>query len=74
VAPPLVPPQLHVHGPVPATEDAVPAEQRLADGLDDTVVPLADPHTPLTGAEPAFTATVVLAAGDVPPLPEHVSV
>jgi hypothetical protein len=49
VAPPLEPPQLHVQGPVPATDDTVPAEQRLAEGLDDTLVPFADPHTPLTG-------------------------
>ena len=48
--PPLEPPQLHVHGPEPATDDTVPAEQRLAVGLDDTLVPFADPHTPLTGA------------------------
>jgi len=74
LAPPLEPPQLHVHGPEPATDDAVPAEQRPAEGRDDTVVPFADPHTPLTGAGPAFTATVVLAAGEVPPLPVHVSV
>jgi hypothetical protein len=74
LAPPLEPPQLHVHGPDPATVDAVPAEQRLAEGLDDTVVPFADPHTPLTGAALAPTATVVLAAGDVPPVPEHVRV
>ena len=47
--PPLEPPQLHVHGPEPATDDTVPAEQRLAVGLDDTLVPFADPHTPLTG-------------------------
>ena len=74
VVPPLEPPQLHVHGPEPATDDAVPVEQRLAEGLDDTVVPFADPHTPLTGAVAAFTATVVLAAGAVPPLPVQVSV
>ena len=72
--PPLEPPQLHVHGPAPATDDAAPVAQRPAEGLDDTVVPFADPHTPPTGAEPAFTATVVLAAGDVPPLPVQVSV
>jgi hypothetical protein len=70
----LEPLQLHVHGPEPATDDAVPAEQRPAVGEDDTVVPFADPHTPLTGAGPAFTATVVLAAGEVPPAPVHVSV
>jgi hypothetical protein len=74
VVPPLEPPQLHVHGPEPATDDAVPAEQRLAEGLDDAVVPFADPHTPPTGAGPAFTATVVLTAGEVPPLPVHVRV
>ena len=74
LAPPLEPPQLHVHGPEPATDDAVPAEQRLVEGLDDAVVPFADPHKPLTGAGAAFTATVVLAAGDVPPLPVQVSV
>ena len=74
VAPPLAPPQLHVHGPEPATDDAVPAEQRLAEGLDDAVVPFADPHTPLPGAVPALTATVVVAAADVPPLPVQVSV
>ena len=49
LVPPLEPPQLHVHGPEPATVDAVPVEQRLAEGADDTVVPLAAPHTPLTG-------------------------
>lgn len=74
VVPPLDPPHVHVHGPEPDTDEAVPAEQRLVDGADATVVPLADPHTPLMGAGPAFTATVVLAAGDVPPLPVHVSV
>src|SRR5262245_8763311 len=75
VLPPFEPPQLHIHGPEPATDDAVPAEQRLVEGLDDAVVPFDDPHTPLTGAGlAAFTATVVLAAGDVPPLPVQVSV
>ena len=73
LVPPLEPPQLHVHGPEPATDDTVPAEQRLAEGLDDAVVPFADPHAPLTGVWLAFTATVVLAAGDVPPLPVQVN-
>jgi len=72
--PPLEPSQLHVHGPMPATDDSVPAEQRPTEGLDDTVVLFADPHTPLTGVWLAFTATVVLAAEDVPPLPVQVSV
>ena len=75
VVPPLEPPQLHARGPVPATDDAVPAEQRLVEGADDAVVPFADPHTPLTGAgAAALTATVVLAAEDIPPLPIQVSV
>jgi hypothetical protein len=73
VVPPLEPPQLQVHGPAPATDDAVPVEQRLAEGLDDTVVPFADPHTPLTGAWAAFTATVTLTV-DLPALPVQVSV
>jgi hypothetical protein len=46
----VVPPQLHVHGPEPATDDAVPVEQRLVEGADDTVVPFADPHAPFTAA------------------------
>jgi hypothetical protein len=74
VVPPLEPPQLHVHGPEPATDDAVPAEQRLAEGIDDAVVPFADPHEPLTAAAAAFTATVALAGADVPPLPLQLSV
>ena len=74
VAPPFEPTQFHVHGPEPATDDAAPAVQRLVEGLDDIVVPFADPHAPLTGAGLAFITTVALAAGDVPPLPEHVSV
>ena len=73
LAPPLEPPQLHVHGPEPATDDAVPAEQRLAEGLDDAVVPFADPHVPITAAAAAFTVTVVLAGADVPPLPLQLS-
>ena len=74
VVPPLEPPQLHIHGPEPATDDVVPAEQRLVEGADDAVVPFADPHTPATGAGAALTATVVLAAADVPLLPLQLSV
>jgi hypothetical protein len=73
VVPPLEPPQLHVHGPEPATDDDVPVEQRLAEGADDAVVPFADPHAPLTATVAACTATVVLATGDVPPAPVQVS-
>ncbi len=74
LVPPLEPPQLHVHGPEPATDDDVPAEQRLVEGADDAVVPFADPHAPLTATGTALTATVVLATEDVPPAPVQVSV
>jgi hypothetical protein len=43
--------------------------QSAVEGLVDAVAPFADPHTPFTGAALAFTTTVALAAGDVPPLP-----
>jgi hypothetical protein len=48
VLPPLLPAQLHDHGPVPLTVDAVPAVQRLVVGLVPTVNPFDEPHTPLT--------------------------
>jgi hypothetical protein len=74
VVPPFEPPQLHVHGPAPATDDDEPVEQRLLEGADDAVVPFADPHAPLTATGLALTVTVVLAAADVPPIPAQVSV
>ena len=74
VEPPLEPPQLHVHGPEPATADDVPIEQRLAEGADDALVPFADPQAPLTATGAAVTTTVVLAAADLPPIPVQVSV
>jgi hypothetical protein len=74
VVPPLEPPQLHVHGPEPATDDDVPVEQRVVEGADDAVMPFADPHAPLTATAPAVTTTVLLAAEDVPPVPVQVSV
>ncbi|MCB2050565.1 MAG: hypothetical protein KDE63_03960 [Novosphingobium sp.] len=43
-----LPLQLQFHGPVPDTADAVPVEQRLEVGALETVVPLAEPQTPLT--------------------------
>jgi hypothetical protein len=64
LVPPLEPPQLHVHGPEPATDDDLPAEQRLVEGADDALVPFADPHEPLTATAAAFTATVVLATAE----------
>ena len=71
---PLEPPQFHVHGPEPATDDDVPVEQRLVEGADDALVPLTDPHVPLTATgAAAFTATVVLATEDLPPAPMQIS-
>jgi hypothetical protein len=67
--PPLDPPQFHVHGPEPATVDAVPAVQSAVEGAAEAVMPFADPHAPFTGAEVAFTTTVAVAGGDVPPVP-----
>ena len=46
VSPPLEPAQVQVHGPVPLSVEAVPAEQRLAVGAVVSVLPLAEPHTP----------------------------
>ena len=48
VVPPPLPAQDHDHGPLPPTDDAVPAVQRLAVGLALTVAPFEEPHTPLT--------------------------
>ena len=48
--PPLLPVQLHDHGPEPLTKEAVPALQRLVAGALLTVVPFAEPQAPLTGA------------------------
>ena len=56
------------------TAVGVPVEQRLVEGADDTVVPFADPHAPLTATAPAPAVTVVLATEDVPPGPVQVSV
>jgi hypothetical protein len=52
VEPPLLPAQLHFHGPLPLTADAVPAAQRLAVGALVSVAPLEEPHLPLTAAAP----------------------
>jgi hypothetical protein len=51
VAPPPLPAQLHVYGPVPATADAVPALHRFAVGFALTVVPFAAPQAPLTAPD-----------------------
>ena len=49
VVPPLAPAQLHAHGPLPLTVDAVPALQRLAVGALLSVPPFEAPHAPFTG-------------------------
>ena len=63
--PPLLPAQLHAHGPLPLTVDAVPAVQRFAVGAVLTDAPFEEPHAPFTGARTAFDAEQVAV---VPPL------
>ena len=48
--PPFCAEQLHFHGPVPLTADAVPAEQRFVVGALLSIAPPDDPHLPLIGA------------------------
>src|SRR4051794_398418 len=48
VAPPLLPPQLQLQGPLPVTPEALPTSQRLVIGAFAAATPLADPQTPLT--------------------------
>ena len=68
VEPPLAPAQLHDHGPLPLTVDAVPAVQRFAVGLVLTVPPFEEPQAPFTGcAEATFFAEQVALVP--PPLP-----
>ena len=59
VVPPLLPPQLHDHGPLPLTVDAVPALQRLAVGALVSLPPFEEPHVPLTLAPPLAEAVSV---------------
>lgn len=49
VVPPLLPLQLQSHGPLPLTEEAMPALHRPVVGLLLKLSPFADPHVPLTG-------------------------
>ena len=72
VVPPLVPRHCQVHGPVPDTVVAVPAEQRLLVGLDATVLPFADPQTPFTTVGEEVTDTMTLRV-TLPPVPVHAS-
>ena len=70
VVPPYAPVQLQLHGPVPVTDVAVPAEHRFVLGAENTPTPLADPQLPLTVA----LHTVLLSAHVPSPVPEHVAV
>jgi hypothetical protein len=49
VDPPFDPAQLHVHGPLPVTAEAVPALQRLIVGALVRSAPFEEPQTPFTG-------------------------
>src|SRR6185437_2664227 len=66
VEPPLLPMQVHDHGPVPLTVEAVPALQRVGVGLVLVVAPYALPQTPLTGVADAVLVAEQVAV--VPPL------
>jgi hypothetical protein len=46
VAPPALPAQVHVQGPDPFTEDAVPMSQRFVVGFEGIAVPFAEPQSP----------------------------
>jgi hypothetical protein len=50
VLPPLPPAQVHDHGPLPLTFDAVPAVQRFVVGAVLTVDPFALPHAPFVSS------------------------
>jgi hypothetical protein len=56
VVPPLEPAHLHDHGPMPATLDATPEEQRLDVGTLVTLVPLVAPQAPFMGTAIADAA------------------
>jgi hypothetical protein len=77
VAPPLVPAQLHAHGPAPPTLLAVPALHKFVVGAVLTLTPFDVPHVPLTAAAfneavqfavaPPLVPTQLHAHGPVPP-------
>jgi hypothetical protein len=68
VVPPFDPAQLHVHGPVPATDDAVLAVQRFVVGAEATVVPFALPQVPFTATASPLMVTVAVLVPRVAPL------
>ena len=68
VVPPLLPAQLHDHGPLPLTGEAAPAVQRLAVGALVRLAPFEVPQAPFTGcAEATLVAEQVAVVP--PPLP-----
>jgi hypothetical protein len=60
--PPFDPAQVQLHGPLPVTLEAVPKVQRLVVGIDETVVPLADPQEPLIAVGVAINVALTLLA------------
>jgi hypothetical protein len=48
--PPLAPAHIQPHGPVPLTEEAVPAPHRLVVGAALSAAPFVEPHAPSTAA------------------------
>jgi hypothetical protein len=60
VVPPFAPVHDHVHGPVPAIVDAVPALHRFVDGAVVNVPPLEEPQIPFTGLAVKVADTVQL--------------
>ena len=58
VLPPLLPAQLHAHGPMPLTVEAVPAVQRFAVGAVLTDAPFALPHAPFVSSKAEQLAVV----------------
>src|SRR5208283_341863 len=71
--PPFDPPQVQLHGPLPETEDAVPALQRFEVGALNKLCPFDEPHAPLTSrlaeqfaGDPPFDPAQVQFHGPVP--------
>jgi hypothetical protein len=56
LVPPFKPAQLHVHGPVPATDDVVPEAHKLMVGALVKSAPFDVPHPPLTAEAPITNA------------------
>ena len=61
VVPPSIPMQVQVHGPLPLTAPAVPAEQRLVSGAEINVWPFEGPQAPFSGLLVKANVTVQLA-------------